>query len=59
MQLKKYEKLLQRKCKKVAKARDKIEYDDLTNKESIYTNPDGTIDWNRLAKHVREATSGR
>ena len=59
MRVKKFEKLLERKEKKVAKAQEKIEQDDLVAKESKYMNLDGTIDWERLAKHVSEATSGR
>jgi hypothetical protein len=59
MRAKRFEKLLERKRKKVIKAQEKIEQDDLVAKESKYMNLDGTIDWERLAKHVSEATSGR
>jgi hypothetical protein len=59
MRAKRFEKLLERKKKKVLKAQEKIEHDDLVAKESKYTNPDGTIDWDRLAKHISEAISGR
>lgn len=58
MRAKRFEKLLERKRKKVDKAQQKIEQADQAS-QTLYTNPDGSIDWNRLAKHVREATSGR
>ena len=58
MRAKRFEKLLERKRKKVDKAVEKIEQADQTN-DSLYMNVDGTIDWVRLAKHVREATRGR
>lgn len=59
MRAKRFEKLLEKRKKKIAKAQEKIEQDDLVVKETKYINPDGTIDWERLAKHVNEATSGR
>lgn len=55
---KRFEKLLERKRKKVDKAQQKIEEADQSS-QTLYTNPDGSIDWNRLAKHVSEATRGR
>jgi len=58
MRAKRFEKLLERKRKKVDKAVEKIEQADQTN-DPIYTNLDGSIDWTRLANHVHEATSGR
>ena len=58
MRAKRFEKLLERKRKKVDKAQQKIEQADQAS-QTLYTNPDGSIDWTRLAKHVREATRGR
>ena len=58
MRARRFEKLLERKRKKVDKAQQKIEQAD-QKPENLYTNPDGSIDWTRLAKHVSEATSGR
>jgi len=53
MRAKHWEKVLNKYHKQRSKETKKIELD------SLYTNSDGTIDWNRLAKHVSEATSGR
>ena len=58
MRAKRFEKLLERKRKKVDKAQQKIEQADQAS-QTLYTNLDASIDWTRLAKHVREATSGR
>jgi len=55
---KRFEKLLERKRKKVDKAQQKIEQADQAS-QTLYTNLDGSIDWARLAKHVNEATRGR
>ena len=55
---KRFEKLLERKRKKVDKAQQKIEQADQSS-QTLYTNLDGSIDWNRLAKHISEATRGR
>ena len=59
MRARRFEKLLERKRKKVEKAQQKIEQADQVKDDNLYTNADGTIDWTRLAKHVNEATSGR
>lgn len=61
MSKKHYEKIMGRRGKRVEKAIDLLEKYDLQDQppEPIYMNLDGTIDWNKLAKHVREATSGR
>ncbi len=59
MRARRFEKLLERKRKKVEKAQQMIEQADQVKDVNLYTNADGTIDWARLAKHVREATSGR
>jgi hypothetical protein len=56
MRNKKFEKILERRKKAKEADQIKIEQLDLDN---LYTNRDGTIDWNRLAEHIREATSGR
>lgn len=53
MRNKRFEKILERRKKAREQAQEKIERLDL------YTNQDGTINWERLAKHVSEATSGR
>jgi hypothetical protein len=53
MRNKKFEKVLERRKKAREQAQEKIEQLDL------YTNQDGTIDWDKLAKHIREATGGR
>ena len=58
MRAKRFEKLLERKRKKTDKDRQKIEQADQAS-QTLYTNPDGSIDWTRLADHVHEATSGR
>ena len=60
MRAKRFEKLLERKRKKTDKDRQKIEQADQDQaSQTLYTNPDGSIDWTRLADHVHEATSGR
>ena len=53
MRAKHWEKVLDKYHKQQAKEIEKIELD------SLYTNSNGTIDWDRLAKHVSEATNGR
>jgi len=53
MRNKRFEKVLERRKKAREQAQEKIEQLDL------YTNSDGTIDWDKLAKHVSEATRGR
>ena len=60
MRAKRFEKLLERKRKLVEKATKSIEeLAVLDQKLPLYMNANGDIDWNKLAKHVREATSGR
>lgn len=54
MRTKRFEKLLELKNKNLVKTKQKAEV-----KENIYYNQDGTIDWDKLAKHISEATSGR
>lgn len=54
MRTKRFEKLLELKNKNLVKTKEKAEV-----KENIYSNQDGTIDWDKLAKHISEATSGR
>ena len=56
---KRFEKLLERKRKKVDKAQERIEKADQTATQSLYLNLDGTIDWDRLVTHIREALRGR
>jgi hypothetical protein len=59
MRAKRFEKVLEIKRKKVDKAINKIEQSYTFEKDSLYLNLDGTIDWERLAKHIKEATNGR
>jgi hypothetical protein len=60
MRAKRFEKLLERKRKLVEKATKSIEeLAVLDQKLPLYMNANGDIDWNKLAKHVSEATSGR
>jgi hypothetical protein len=60
MRNKRVEKLLERRRKAREAAQKNIELADiLSRSDSMYTNQDGTIDWDRLAKHVREALHGR
>lgn len=60
MRAKRFEKLLERKRKLVEKATKSIEeLAVLDQKLPLYMNVNGDIDWNKLAKHVSEATSGR
>lgn len=56
-----WEKLLNKRKKAKEQAAIKIEQADQADqaKQSLYTNPDGSIDWTRLAKHISEATRGR
>ena len=55
MRNKNFEKILERRKKAREEAQEKIEQLEL---EAIYYK-DGVIDWNKLAEHIREATSGR
>ncbi len=61
MSKKHYEKIMSRRQKRSQKVADMLEKLDLEDQSTgpFYMNTDGTIDWNKLAKHVREATSGR
>ncbi len=58
MRAKRFEKVLERKRKKLDKATEKIEQLDMSTK-TLYMNDDGSIDWERLAKHIREVLNGR
>lgn len=58
MRAKRFEKVLERKRKKLDKATEKIEQLDMSSK-TLYMNYDGSIDWERLSKHIREALNGR
>ena len=58
MRAKRFEKVLERKRKKLDKATEKIEQLDMSTK-TLYMNYDGSIDWERLSKHIREALNGR
>jgi hypothetical protein len=61
MRAKRFEKLLERRRKKVNKATEKIEQADQTSGRLYTTEVNGQllIDWELLAKHIREALRGR
>jgi len=59
MRAKHYEKILSKRRKQYEIEQDKIENLDISQPQYIYMDANGTIDWDRLAKHVSEATSGR
>ena len=61
MSKKHYEKIMSRRGKRVEKVVELLEQQALDDIEpkTLYTDSSGNIDWTRLAKHVREATSGR
>ncbi len=48
----------QKRSQKVADMLEQLDLDDQKPK-LLYTDELGKIDWDRLAKHIREATSGR
>ena len=56
-----YEKIMSKRGKSIQRVIDKLEQLDLNDQKpkSLYTDENGKIDWQRLAKHVREVTSGR
>ena len=61
MSKKHYEKIMSKRGKSIQRVVDRLEQLDLDDQKSklLYTDELGKIDWNRLAKHIREATSGR
>jgi hypothetical protein len=59
MNMKHYQKIAQVRKTKQDRARAKIEQLDLETKHTSYMDELGNIDWDKLAKHVSEATSGR
>lgn len=60
MRAKRFEKLLERRRKLVDKATKSIEETAIEDQKlPLYMDSNGDINWIRLAKHVREATSGR
>ena len=61
MSKKHYEKIMSRRSRRTEKVVELLEKHALEDKirEPKYMNLDGTIDWARLAEHVKEATSGR
>lgn len=61
MSKKHYEKIMSKRGKSIQRVIDKLEQLDLNDQKPklLYTDENGKIDWQRLAKHVREATSGR
>jgi hypothetical protein len=55
-----FEKIMNRRANRIEKATKSIEEMALVDQKlPLYMDSSGNIDWNRLAKHVREATSGR
>jgi len=61
MSKKHFEKIMSRRGKRIEKVVKQLEQQALddTEPKTLYTDSAGNIDWTRLAKHVREATSGR
>jgi hypothetical protein len=60
MSKKHYEKIMSRRTKRIEKATKSIEEIALLDQKlPLYMDSNGNIDWERLAKHVSEATSGR
>lgn len=61
MSKKHYEKIMSKRQKRSQKVADMLEQLDLDDQKPklLYTDELGKIDWDRLAKHIREATSGR
>jgi predicted transcriptional regulator len=62
MSKKHYEKIMSKRGKRtqiVADMLDQLDTNIAGKLTPIYMDSSGTIDWNRLAEHVREATSGR
>ena len=61
MSRKHYEKIMSKRGKSIERVIDKLEQLDLNDQKpkSLYTDENGKIDWQRLAKHVHEVTSGR
>ena len=60
MSKKHYEKIMSRRTKRIEKAAKAIEETAVSDQQlPHYMDASGNIDWERLAKHVKEATSGR
>lgn len=60
MSRKHFEKIMSRRPKRLEKATKSIEEMALLDQKlPLYMDSSGNIDWDKLAKHVREATSGR
>jgi hypothetical protein len=60
MSKKHYEKIMSRRTKRIEKATKSIEEIALLDQKlPLYMDSNGNIDWTKLAKHIREATSGR
>lgn len=60
MSKKHYEKIMTRRSKRLEKSIKSIEEMALLDQKlPLYMDASGNIDWDKLAKHVREATSGR
>lgn len=56
-----YEKIMSKRSRRVEKVVELLEKHALMDQspEPLYMDADGNIDWQKLAKHVREATGGR
>lgn len=56
---------MSKRGKQIQKVADMLEKLDLADQDqdqqsnNLYMDSAGNIDWNKLAKHVKEATSGR
>jgi hypothetical protein len=61
MSKKHYEKIMSRRGKRIEKVVEQLEQQALDDNQpkTLYMDSTGKIDWNKLAKHIREATSGR
>lgn len=61
MSKKHFEKIMSRRGKRIEKVVEQLEQQALddTEPKRLYTDSAGNIDWDRLAEHIREATSGR
>ena len=61
MSKKHYEKIMSRRGKRIEKVVEQLEQQALDDNgpKTLYMDSTGKIDWNKLAKHIREATSGR
>lgn len=61
MSRKHYERIMSKRGKSIQRVADKLDKLTLSDEKPklLYTDETGKIDWERLAKHIREATGGR